>query len=139
VLAVGDPSNVVAGIRYRSCWTCLPKVDLADRLIVFGRPKHLLNIHLHSLFSNQGSLCADATVPPVDAIFTHAAWATMLIVPTRSNPMRRKSMQGTLLFALGILAAIASVVTGSIWVAAAAVVLLLTGVLLLYQVGKSLP
>jgi len=53
--------------------------------------------------------------------------------------MRRKSMQGTLLFALGILAAIASAVTGSIWVAAAAVVLLLTGVLLLYQVGKSLP
>ena len=63
----------------------------------------------------------------------------MWMVPTRSNQIRRKSMQGTLLFALGILAAIASVVTGSIWVAAAAVVLLLTGVLLLYQVGKSLP
>ena len=62
-----------------------------------------------------------------------------MIVPTSNNQMRRKSMQGTLLFALGILAAIASAVTGSIWVAAAAVVLLLTGVLLLYQVGKSLP
>ena len=48
-------------------------------------------------------------------------------------------MQGTLLFTLGILGAIAFAVTGSIWVAAAAAVLLLTGVLLLYQVGKSLP
>ena len=32
--------------------------------------------------------------------------ATMWMVPTRSNQMRRKSMQGTLLFALGILGAI---------------------------------
>ena len=63
----------------------------------------------------------------------------MLIVPTRSNPMRRKSMQGTLLFALGIIGAIVSAVTGSIWLAVAAVVLLVAGVLLLYQVGKSLP
>ena len=63
----------------------------------------------------------------------------MLIVPTRSNPMRRKSMQGTLLFALGIIGAIVSAVTGSIWLAVAAVVLLAAGVLLLYQVGKSLP
>jgi hypothetical protein len=63
----------------------------------------------------------------------------MWMVPTRSNQMRRKSMQGTLLFALGILGAIVFAVTGSIWVAAGAAVLLLTGVLLLYQVGKSLP
>ena len=62
-----------------------------------------------------------------------------LVVPTRSNQMRRKSMQGTLLFALGIIGAIAFAVTGSIWVAVAAVVLLVAGVLLLYQVGKSLP
>ena len=61
------------------------------------------------------------------------------MVPTRSNQMRRKSMQGTLLFALGILGAIVFAVTGSIWVVAGAAVLLLTGVLLLYQVGKSLP
>jgi len=60
-------------------------------------------------------------------------------MPTPSNQLRRKSMQGTLLFTLGILGAIAFAVTGSIWVAAAAAVLLLTGVLLLYQVGKSLP
>ena len=63
----------------------------------------------------------------------------MLIVPTRSNQMRRKSMQGTLLLALGILAVIAFAVTGSIWAVGAAVVLLVTAVLLLYQVGKSLP
>jgi len=60
-------------------------------------------------------------------------------VPTRSNQIRRKSMQGTLLLALGILAVIAFAVTGSIWAAVAAAVLLVTAVLLLYQVGKSLP
>jgi hypothetical protein len=65
--------------------------------------------------------------------------ATMLVVPTRSNQTRRKSMQGTFLFALGIIGAIVFAVTGSIWVACAAVVLLVTGVLLLYQVGRSLP
>jgi hypothetical protein len=62
-----------------------------------------------------------------------------LMVPTRSNQMRRKSMQGTLLFVLGIIGAIVFVVNGSIWVAGASVVLLVTAVLLLYQVGKSLP
>jgi len=61
------------------------------------------------------------------------------MVPARSNQMRRKSMQGTLLFALGILAAIVFAVTGSVWVACAAGLLLVIGVLLLYQVGKSLP
>ena len=63
----------------------------------------------------------------------------MLMVPTRSNQIRRKSMQGTLLFALGIIGAIVFAVTGSIWAAGAAAVLLVTAVLLLYQVGKSLP
>jgi hypothetical protein len=63
----------------------------------------------------------------------------MWMVPTRSNQIRRKSMQGTLLFALGIIGAISFAVTGSIWVAGASVVLLVTAVFLLYQVGKSLP
>lgn len=53
--------------------------------------------------------------------------------------MRRKSMCGTLFFALGILAAGALVVSGSLWLAGAAVIFLVLGVVLLYQVGKSLP
>ena len=53
--------------------------------------------------------------------------------------MRRRSMQGTGLFALGISGAIVSAVTGSVWVIVAAVVFLVAGVLMLYQVGKSLP
>jgi len=42
------------------------------------------------------------------------------------------------LFALGIMAAIAFVATGSVWLVGAAVVFLLPGVVMLYQVGKSL-
>ena len=53
--------------------------------------------------------------------------------------VRRKSMQGTVLFALGIAGAIAFAVTGSLWVIAAATVFLVVGLLILYQVGKSLP
>lgn len=53
--------------------------------------------------------------------------------------MHRRSMLGTVLFALGIIGAIVSAVTGSIWVIGAAVVFLVAGVVLLYQVGKSLP
>jgi hypothetical protein len=52
--------------------------------------------------------------------------------------MRRKSMCGTALFALGIMAAVASVLTGSVWLVGAAVFFLLLGLVLLYQVGKSL-
>jgi hypothetical protein len=52
--------------------------------------------------------------------------------------MRRKSMYGTALFALGIMAAIVSAVTGSVWLAGVAVAFLLLGLVLLYQVGKSL-
>ena len=48
-------------------------------------------------------------------------------------------MQGTVLFALGISGAIVSAVTGSVWVIVAAVVFLVAGMLMLYQVGKSLP
>ena len=53
--------------------------------------------------------------------------------------IRRRSMQGTMLFALGIIGAIAFAVTGSVWVVGAAVVFLVTGVAMLYRVGKSLP
>ena len=53
--------------------------------------------------------------------------------------MRRKSMYGTALFALGIMAAIASVLIGSVWLVGAAVAFLLPGLVLLYQVGRSLP
>jgi hypothetical protein len=52
--------------------------------------------------------------------------------------MRRKSMYGTALFALGIMTAIAFVLTGSVWLVGAAVACLLLGLVLLYQVGKSL-
>ena len=60
-------------------------------------------------------------------------------VPTRSNQIRRKSMQGTLLLAFGIIGTIVFAVTGSIWAIGVSVALLVTAVLLLYQVGKSLP
>jgi general stress protein CsbA len=66
----------------------------------------------------------------------------MLVVPLdrdQKRQVRRKSMCGTVLFALGIIGAIASAVTGSVWVIVAAVVFLVAGVLMLYQVGKSLP
>ena len=56
----------------------------------------------------------------------------------RSSHIRRKSMYGTALFALGIAAAIASVVTGSVWLVGAALAFLVLALVLLYQVGKSL-
>jgi hypothetical protein len=66
----------------------------------------------------------------------------MLVMPMnrdQNSQIRRKSMYGTALFALGIMAGIASVVTRSIWLVGAAVALLVPGVALLYKVGKSLP
>ena len=54
------------------------------------------------------------------------------------SQIRRKSMSGTALFALGIMAAVASVATGSVWLVGAAVAFLVLGPVLLYQVGKSL-
>jgi hypothetical protein len=48
-------------------------------------------------------------------------------------------MYGTVLFALGIGALIASFVTGSVWLGAAGVMILVPGAVMLYQVGKSLP
>jgi hypothetical protein len=56
----------------------------------------------------------------------------------RKRQMRRRSMQGTLLFGLGIIAAIGSVVTGSVWLVCAALVFLVPGAVMLYQVGRSL-
>lgn len=47
-------------------------------------------------------------------------------------------MLGTILFALGIIAAVLSVITGSVWVAGAAVAFLIPASIMLYQVGKSL-
>jgi membrane-bound ClpP family serine protease len=51
--------------------------------------------------------------------------------------MRGKSMLGTILFALGIVLLVSSVIAGSIWLGVAAVACLLPGVRMLYQVGKS--
>jgi hypothetical protein len=56
----------------------------------------------------------------------------------QKSQMRRKSMYGTALFALGIVVAVASVLTGSVWLVATAVASLLLGIVLLCQVGKSL-
>jgi fatty acid desaturase len=57
----------------------------------------------------------------------------------RNRQLRRKSMYGTVLFLVGLIAAIASVVTRSLWLAVAAAVILVPGGAMLYQVGKSLP
>jgi hypothetical protein len=56
----------------------------------------------------------------------------------QSSQIRRKSMYGTALFALGITALVASVVTGSVWLVGAAVAFLVLGLVLLQKVGKSL-
>jgi hypothetical protein len=53
--------------------------------------------------------------------------------------IRRRSMQGTVLLALGVIALIASVATRSVWFGGAALVFLVPGLVMLYQVGKSLP
>ena len=52
--------------------------------------------------------------------------------------MRRKSMIGTVLFLVGVVGLIASVATSSIWLAVAAVVIVVPAAVMLYQVGKSL-
>ncbi len=48
------------------------------------------------------------------------------------------SMQGTVLFALGIIGAVVSVVMGSVWIACGAVILLAAAIVMLYRVGRSL-
>ena len=65
----------------------------------------------------------------------------MLVVATdsdRKSETRRRSMQGTVLFAVGIIATIAAAATGSVWLVGAAVVLLVPGAVMLYRVGRSL-
>jgi membrane-bound ClpP family serine protease len=57
----------------------------------------------------------------------------------RKNQIRRRSMFGTSLFVVGIIAVIASVVTQLFWLGVAGVVIVLPGAVMLYQVGKSLP
>ena len=57
----------------------------------------------------------------------------------RKTQLRWKSMLGVVLFAAGIIGAIAFAVTGSFLVIGVAVVFLVSGIVLLYQVGKSLP
>ena len=52
--------------------------------------------------------------------------------------IRRMSMQGTVLFALGIIGAVVSVVMGSVWIACGAVILLAAAIVMLYRVGRSL-
>lgn len=61
-----------------------------------------------------------------------------VVTSDRKGQMRRRSMQGTVLFVLGIIALIASVAIRSVWLGGAAVVLLVPGAVMLYQVGKSL-
>ncbi len=54
------------------------------------------------------------------------------------NENRRKSMVGTALFAIGIVAVVASVITRSTVVVIAAAVLLVPAAVMLYEVGRSL-
>jgi uncharacterized membrane protein len=51
---------------------------------------------------------------------------------------RVRSMLGTALFALAIIAAVVFVLTGAIWLIAAALISFAIAVVLLYKVGKSL-
>jgi hypothetical protein len=57
----------------------------------------------------------------------------------RKAKARGKSMLGTALFALGTIGAVVFPVMGYAWVGGVAVAVFLLGVILLYQVGKSLP
>ncbi len=51
---------------------------------------------------------------------------------------RGKSMVGTVLFAIGIIGIVASLITRSTGIAAAAAALLVPAAVMLYQVGRSL-
>jgi membrane-bound ClpP family serine protease len=55
------------------------------------------------------------------------------------NQIRSRSMYGTALFVVGIIAVTASVVTQLVWLGIAGVVIMVPGAVMLYQVGKSLP
>jgi hypothetical protein len=56
----------------------------------------------------------------------------------RKGKMRGKSMLGTVFFALGIIGAVLFVITGYVWMAVAALAVLVAGIVMLYQVGESL-
>jgi hypothetical protein len=57
----------------------------------------------------------------------------------QKRELRRKSMQGTALLALGIVAVIAALATGILWLGGLALVFLAAGLVVLQRVGKSLP
>jgi hypothetical protein len=57
----------------------------------------------------------------------------------RSSQVKWKSMLGTVLLAFGIIAAVAFLVVGSLWLIGVAVLCCVIAVVLLYQVGRSLP
>jgi hypothetical protein len=56
----------------------------------------------------------------------------------RNPQVKRKSMVGTALLAFGIIAGVAFLGTGSLWLVAVAALLCMTAIVLLYQVGRSL-
>jgi len=53
--------------------------------------------------------------------------------------MRLKSMLGTVLFAIGIIGAVIFALNGSLLIGLVALVCLVPGLIMLFQVGKSLP
>ena len=53
--------------------------------------------------------------------------------------LKRKSMLGTALLAFGIIATVTFLVTGSLWLLAVSAVFGVLAIVLLYQVGRSLP
>jgi 1,4-dihydroxy-2-naphthoate octaprenyltransferase len=57
----------------------------------------------------------------------------------RSAQVKRKSMLGVGLLAFGIVAAAAFLVAGSFWMVGIAALCCVVAVVLLYQVGRSLP
>jgi len=62
----------------------------------------------------------------------------MVMMAMDRRQIRRRSMQGTVLFVLGLIALIASLATRSFWFGGAAVALLVPGAAMLYRVGKSI-
>jgi hypothetical protein len=62
----------------------------------------------------------------------------MVMMAMDQRQIRRRSMQGTVLFLLGLITLIACIATSSVWLGEAAVAFLVPGAVMLYQVGKSL-
>jgi len=57
----------------------------------------------------------------------------------QASQMRRRSMVGTALLALAVIAAVAFAMTSTFWLIGAAVIFLVPGVMMFYQVGISPP